>query len=373
MTNMLGIFKVELFGITLSNLLLSFVILFSTFILRKVLVHVIIRKLKAFAGKTDWTWDEELIKSATPPLEGLVLTYGIWLAIKVLPQPVEPVNIKRFVDMTGHLLILLIGAWLLFRLTRVVDIVLRQKAQDPKHWLEFEMVPVIGLSLRILVGITAGIVIAQNMGYSVSGLIASLGLGGAALALASKDTLANLFGSMMIIIDKPFKVGDWIQGADFEGVVEEIGFRSTRIRTFEKTVESIPNNILANIVVANMDRRKDADLNVRRVKMTLGVTYATTADQMEGAVAAIKEILNTDEGVDPRMNRRVFFTDFGASSLDILVYYFSNQADWDYHLQVRERVNLKIMRKLSELGLQVAFPTRSLHIESLPPDWAKRD
>lgn len=367
MEEMSGVLKAELQGISIYQFIISFALLLATLTLRKFLVKVIIGWLEHRAAKTKSEWDNAVIKSIRPPLEVLILAYGIWLAINVLPQPEKPVNIKRFVDMSGHVLILIIGAWLLLRLLKVVDMFLKKKAEDPRHWLEFEMVPLIGTSLRILVAITAGIVIAQNLGYSVSGLVASLGLGGAALALASKDTLSNFFGSMMILIDKPFKVGDWVKSAEFEGVVEEIGFRSTRIRTFEKTVENIPNNVLANMIVVNMDRRKDEGLNVRRVKIIVGVTYATTADQMEAAIAAIKEIIETDEGVDQRMTQHVVFTDFGASSLDIMVYYFANKADWGYYLKTRERVNLKIMRKLKELGLSVAFPTRSIYLESVPP------
>ena len=131
---------------------------------------------------------------------------------------------------------------------------LRQKASDPDHWLDIGVVPLIAVSVKALIIITSGVVVAQNLGYSVSGLVASLGLGGAALALASKDTISNLFGSLMIMIDKPFAVGDWIRNDDFEGTVEEIGFRSTRIRTFAQTVENIPNNVLANVKVENMDR-----------------------------------------------------------------------------------------------------------------------
>ena len=147
----------------------------------------------------------------------LILAYGIWLAIKVLPQPVEPVNIKLFVNVAGQVLILLIAVWLVMRLVNVVDAVVREKAADPKHWLDISLVPMITMTLRILVIIISVIVVAQNLGYSVSGLVASLGLGGAALALASKDTLSNLFGSLMIVVDKPFAVGDWIKGPSFEG------------------------------------------------------------------------------------------------------------------------------------------------------------
>jgi MscS family membrane protein len=360
------IMNYQVAGITAGQLILSFLILFLTLLLRRVVVHIVVKKIEERAAATTNKWDDEVIAAIRPPLNALILTYGIWLAIQTLPQPTEPLNIEAAVDVIGQMLILILISWGVWRLLSVVDEILKSKATDPTHWLEISFVPLIGMALRILVLITSGIVIAQNLGYSVSGLVASLGLGGAALALASKDTVANLFGSVMIVIDKPFTVGDWIKGNGFEGVVEEIGFRSTRIRTFDKTVENIPNNVLANVKVENMDRRKDEGLNVRKVSMTVGVTYSVNAETMERITSQIKEILKADEGVDQRMTQLVRFTDFGASSLDIFLYYFSNSADWDYYLSVRERVNLKIMRLLESLGASIAFPSRSLYIESLP-------
>ncbi|HEB72555.1 MAG TPA: mechanosensitive ion channel family protein [Nitrospirae bacterium] len=358
--------KVSFFGISVYQALLSFLILFLTMTMRRLIIGSFIRMLERYAEKSKTEWDNSVIQAIRPPLEVLILAYGIWLAVKILPQPTEPVDIKHFVNVIGEVLILLLGAWLLLRLVDVADKIIKQKAADPKHWLDISIAPLITASLRILVVITSLIVIAQNLGYSVSGLVASLGLGGAAIALASKDTLSNLFGSMMIMVDKPFKVGDWIKGADFEGVVEEIGFRSTRIRTFGKTVENIPNNMIANVKVENMDRRKDKGYNVRRIKMTVGVSYSATADQMEKAVESLREILKTDPGVDQRMTTLVYFTDFGASSLDIFLYFFSNSAVWAEYLEVRQRVNLKIMKKLEVMGLSIAFPSRSVYIESMP-------
>ncbi|VAX19190.1 Potassium efflux system KefA protein / Small-conductance mechanosensitive channel [hydrothermal vent metagenome] len=358
--------SIKLYGITVKQLCVSFSILLGALIIKRVVVNIVIKTLHKKAEQTKADWDDAFIKAIRPPLELAILLYGVWLAIQVFTLPKKPFNVQQFVETTGHVLILVLGMWFLLRLVDVISILLRKKAHDPEHWLDTSLAPLISTALRILVVITSSIIIAQNMGYSVSGLVASLGLGGAALALASKDTVANLFGSFMILVDKPFTIGDWIKGDGFEGVVEDIGFRSTRIRTFSKTVENIPNNLMANIKVENMDRRKDRGLNVRRIKMTIGVTYTTSADQMEKAVEAIRDILKNDIGVDPRMTTLVSFTNFGESSLDIFIYYFSNRADWIYYLGVRQRVNLKIMRKLEEMGIAVAFPSRSLYIESMP-------
>ncbi len=358
----------QVFGINTYQIIASCVFILMALTLRKIIVKVILGAIEKKAKKTEAQWDEATIKAITPPLEVLIVTYGIWFAIRALPQPTEPVNVEKFVQVTGHTLVLIILAWGLLRLVGVASETLSRKAADPEHWLDLGIVPLINLVMRFLIVIISGIVIAQNLGYSVSGLVASLGLGGAALALASKDTLSNLFGSLMILMDKPFKVGDWIKSDNFEGVVEEVGFRSTRIRTFGKTIENIPNSVMANVKVENMDRRKDKGLNVRRIKMTIGLSYAANSTQLENVLEAIREILRTDEGVDKRMTSLVYFTDFGESALDIFIYYFADSANWAYYLGVRERVNLKIMKKLEEMNLALALPSRSIYIENIQPD-----
>ena len=356
----------DVYGVSLYTAGLAFVVVFVALLLRRLLVRVVVRGLLRLAATTEHTWDEEVVEALRRPLELLVVVYGLWLAAKVLVAPLELPDVVGALDIARRVAFLLAFAWTALRLVGVLDSTLRKRAADPDDPVDQGVVPLISNSLRIVIVMIFGTVVAQNLGYSVSGLLASLGLGGAALALASRDAIANLFGFLMILIDKPFKVGDWIRGGDFEGIVEEIGFRSTRIRTFQKTVENIPNNVMANAYVENLDRRKDAGLNVRRVSMTVGVTYQTTPEQMEKALEALRKVLHDDPGVDRRMTTLVYFTDFGASSLDIFLYYFTNKASWEYYLQVRERVNLSIMRALADLGLEIAFPTRTVHLESIP-------
>jgi len=199
--------------------------------------------------------------------------------------------------------------------------------------------------------------VVQLLGYSVSSLLAGLGIGGLAVALALQDTLSNFFGSIFIFVDRPFRVGDMVRIDDVEGTVEEIGFRSTRIRTWPATLVSIPNKTVAESVVDNWSK-----MPKRRVFQTVGVTYETSADQMERAVAAIRKILEDDAGVDPEF-LVVRFEDFGASSLDIRVAYFTKATDYAGYLETRERVNLAIMRALEQLGLSIAFPTHTVYFE----------
>jgi MscS family membrane protein len=196
----------------------------------------------------------------------------------------------------------------------------------------------------------------QNLGYSISGLLASLGIGGLAVALAAKDTLSNIFGSFMIILDRPFHIGDWVKAGDMEGVVEEVGFRSTKIRTFAKTLITVPNNIIANLAIDNFSRMPN-----RRIKLNVGVTYETSPAQMRRAVSLIREMLTNHPAIQQDFFL-VNFTDFGASSLDIMVYCFTTTTVWGEYLDARENVCLKIMDILEELGLEIAFPSRSVYL-----------
>jgi len=219
-------------------------------------------------------------------------------------------------------------------------------------------VPLIQKAARTFLIIIAVIIVAQNMGYSVSSLLAGLGIGGLAVALAAQETLGNFFGSVSLVADRPFRVGDWIQvGSKVDGDVEEIGLRSTKVRTWSKSLMSIPNKVLANEIIENWSK-----MPKRRVKQYIGVTYNTPADAMHELVEDIKQLLKEDEGVQQDFIL-VNFTDFGESSLQILVYYFTSTTAWLAHMDIRQRINIKIMKAVEARGASMAFPTRSLQFE----------
>ena len=195
------------------------------------------------------------------------------------------------------------------------------------------------------------------MGVKISALVASLGIGGAALAFASKDTIANLFGSISIVADRPFVLGDWVKVGDVEGIVDNVGVRSTRIRTFQKTLVTIPNSVLANESVDNYSK-----MPTRKVVMTVGLTYSTTADQIEAIIADFKDLLNKNSGVE-NGSELVNFVKFNDSSLDIQLIYYTYNTDLAGYLDTMQSVNLSIMRAVEARGLSFAFPSSSIYIE----------
>tara|TARA_B100001057_G_scaffold343880_1_gene344814 strand:+ start:981 stop:2108 length:1128 start_codon:yes stop_codon:yes gene_type:complete len=222
------------------------------------------------------------------------------------------------------------------------------------------LVPVVRKSLRVTVVLFALVSIAQSLSDKpVSALLAGLGLGGLAFALAAQDTIKNLFGSMVIFTDKPFGLGDRINYDGHDGVIEEVGLRSTRLRRLDGHQVTIPNGELANKSIHNIAKRPF----IRRI-FTLGVTYDTTPEKVSRAKEILEDVLKDHEGMDPKgeMLPRVYFSEFSSSSLDFkCMYWYHPAAYWDY-MKFSEWVNLEILRRFNEEGIEFAFPTQTIHL-----------
>jgi len=339
---------------TLGELILALGLILAGFVARAVLNSVISQRLLDLAKRTETKADDMASKALVSPLGLILPVAGIYFALRILLS-VQPewliVSDKGF-----RVVSVLVITWTCFRLVDALTTLLAEIASRTANRLDDHIVPLVRKALKTFLGVLAIILIAQNLGYSVSGLLAGLGIGGLALAMAAKDTLANLFGSIMILIDRPFRVGDWITFKGGDGVVEEIGLRSTRIRTFAKTVVSIPNQALANATVENHSL-----MPKRRIKFTLGLTYGSTVTQVKTLVERIENYLQNNPDIDQEF-MLVKFTEFNASSLDLFIYCFTVTTDWTQHLSVRQDVNLKMMSLVEELGLSIAFPTRTVHL-----------
>jgi len=280
----------------------------------------------------------------------------------LLQLPVTPVDLQKIAAAGLQLLVTVAIAWFLFNMVALLESYLQQWVEKTESVLDDHLLPFVRKSLRAFIVFLAVIMTIQNLGYSISGLLASLGIGGLAVALAAKDTLSNIFGSLMLILDRPFHIGDWVKAGGMEGVVEEVGFRSTKIRTFAKTLITVPNSSLANMEIDNFSR-----MPKRRIKLSIGVTYETKPAQMRQAVEAIRSLLRQHPAIDQDFFL-VNFTDFGASSLDIMVYCFTSTTVWGEYLDAREDLCLKIMTALEGLGLEIAFPSRTIYLHSKQED-----
>lgn len=209
--------------------------------------------------------------------------------------------------------------------------------------------------LLVMIGFVA---IAKEWNYDISAFIASLSIGSLAIAFAAKDALANVFGSLIIIIDKPFKVGDWVQANGIEGTVEKVSFRSTCIRTFPQELVYVPNSLLSNTPITNFTKRYK-----RRIDFTLGVTYSTTKEQMEALLLSIRSYLANN----PQLHHddiRVHFIGYGASSLDIRVICYAATGDHMTYLGILNDINLALLDIIKANGVSCAFPSTSVYFEN---------
>jgi len=361
MTAVPEILNQNIFDVSIEKLIMFFVIILLTFIIRSISLFVIDKKITALVKKTETELDDLVINAVRNPLGYLILLHGFYLAILSLDLP-EKIGLVEIKDIVHSIYILAISFILLYFIFKIIDIIafyLHREAGKTKSTLDDQIVPLIVKSLRILV-VTLGILfILQNFGYNVTSLIAGLGLGGLAFALAAQNTVSNFFGSITIFSDKPFQLGDWISVGDMEGTVEDVGFRTTRVRRFDQALVTVPNSQFINTGIINYSAMKK-----RRINFDLGITYGTPVGKIKEAVAGIKKIIEEDEKFDHSFYM-VRFTEFGAYSLNIFIYCFTKTSDWAESLAVREEFNLKIMQMLEELDVEIAFPSQTIYLNEI--------
>lgn len=253
------------------------------------------------------------------------------------------------------------GIWAGYRLIDLVAGFFASLASETESKLDDLLVPMIRRALKVVLVAFGLVFIAQNLNVNVTSLLTGLGLGGLAVALAAKDTLENVFGSVTVLADRPFQIGDWVVMDDgIEGTVVDVGFRSTRIRTFYDSVITVPNSRLIAASVDNLGCRR-----YRRIKTHLGVEYSTPPDKIEAFCEAIRELIRTHP-YTRKDYYNVYFHEYGDSSLKILVYLFVETPDWSTELRERHRIFVDILRIAERLGVGFAFPTQTLHLASVP-------
>lgn len=249
--------------------------------------------------------------------------------------------------------------WASYAAVGVIGTFLKEKAEGTESTLDDQLVPFVEKSLKLVIVLLGILLVLQNMGVNVFSLLAGLGLGGLAFALAAKDTAANLFGSIMILVDRPFKIGDWIKvDGDIEGTVEEIGFRSTRLRTFYNSLITVPNAHMANVQIDNMGVRQ-----YRRTFNTLDITYDTPIQKIQRFIDGIGKII-IENPISRKDYFHVYFSGYGESSLKIMVYFFLITNDWSEELKERQNIYFQIYELAEELEVEFAYPTQTLFLES---------
>lgn len=342
-------------NVSLGRLAVSIGVLMASLLLRQMFSKYSVRFLTSLAAKTETTLDDHLLHVILPPGRLLIAIAGVWASIALLRLPEDA---QLLVSRLVRSLVAGVVIWALYRAADPVADVLEKTAHRTKSDVDDLIVQFIRKSIKVAVVSLGSVVIVQEWGYDVAGLLAGLGLGGLALALAAQDTAANLFGGITIMLDRPFAIGDWIYTPHVEGTVEEIGFRSTRVRTFAQALVTVPNRTMASDPITNWTR-----MGKRRITYRLGVTHSTGPDQLDECCSRIREMLSSHEGVHPQ-TIFVYFESFGESALEIFIYFFTKTTMWNEFLEVQHDANLRIMRILEEMGIQIALPSRSIYMQN---------
>ena len=320
------------------------------------LFRVFFRKISyKIVKKTSNIYDDEILESIKRPVDFLFIVLGISIAKSVLFLSED---INTFLDQSIRSAFIIILFWAFIKVLNHLATHIHKITNRFGDKISIEVANFIVKSIRLFIIIIGAIAVLQEWGFNVSGFLASLGLVGMAFALAAKDTAANLFGSLVIFTDKPFRVGDWIKTPDVEGTIETIGIRSTKVRTFAQALVTVPNASLANSAILNWSR-----MGKRRVKMNLGLTYDTKGIVVEQIIKDIKTMLENNTEID-QGTIHVYFSAFADSSLNIFCYYFTKTTHWGEFMKVREDTYLEIMKIVEQNGSSFAFPTQTLHIEN---------
>ena len=332
--------------------------------------RVFISRLAKFAERSPVLWDDALVYAGSGPVSLLIWWQGVVMAARLASPHTQVVALSP--ELLAHaqqLGLVLAMTWFAFRLVTGFERAFLTLRERGKERIDLTTVQVIGRVVRIAVVLTGALTILSILDVPISGFLAAGGVGGIAVGLAARDLLANFFGGLMVFMDRPFSVGDWIRSPDrsIEGVVQKIGWRVTEIRKFDRRPMYVPNATFTTLTVENPSR-----MTHRRIFEHIGVRYDDQA-LVRDLVDAIRSMIQAHPDIATDQIIMVHFDRFGPSSLDIMVYCFTRTTDWATYHGVREDVLLKIADIITEHGAEVAFPTRTLHVPSLSANTPSSD
>ena len=341
--------------IPLANLIAAILVFLLFLGLRRFFTYIFIGSMHKLAHLTNNYYDDKIISALKGPIRFAFIIVGMHLFFLLIFKE------THFIKNLLNTLIVYDIFWAIISLTEALRGVFHHATEKFNPDLAKEMGNFIIKIVKFFIGAIGLGAMLQVWGINVTALVASLGLGGLAFALAAKDTASNMFGSFALLADKSIRIGEWIKVGGVEGTVEDIGMRTTKIRSFEKSLITVPNQIVSNSPIENFSRR-----GVRRIKMRIGVTYGTTADQMNAIVEEIRDMLHNHEKISQKDTLLVNFESFGDSALNIFIYTFTNTANWERYLNIREDIHLKIMKIVEDNGSGFAFPSQSIYVEQMP-------
>ena len=338
------------YGNTLQTWLIALVIIVLSVMLGKVIYWIFSKFVRLFTARTKTRLDDIIVDMIEEPAVFLVIVMGIWFALRSL---VLPEMLTTIVANAYQVIIALLVGWML---SRLFDALYREYmvplAEKTENDLDDQLMPIISKGVKMIIWAMAIIIGLNNAGYDVAALIAGLGIGGLALAMAAKDTVSNVFGGFTIFTDQPFHMNDRIKVAGYDGTVTEIGVRSTRLKTLEGRIVTIPNAKFADAPVENISWEPS-----RKVKLDLGLTYETTPQQMQQAMDMLQAINDANEHTENDVT--IAFNAFGDFAMNIMFIYYIKKGESIAGTQ--SEINMAILTQFNEAGLEFAFPTQTLY------------
>ena len=339
----------EFYGNSILNWVIAVGILILSFVVVKMLYWIFSNVIRRLTSKTKTNLDDVLIDKLEKPLTYLVLILGYWISIHYLVFKEE---VELALENVAYFLLVIDVTAILSRIVdALITEIIMPISEKSDSSFDNQLIPVIQKGVRSIIWILGIIIGLDNIGFDITAMIAGLGIGGLALALAAQDSVKNIFAGIMIFLDKPFRIKDRIQVDGFDGIVEEVGLRSTRLRTLEGRIVTIPNSRFTDNSVTNVTSQPTL-----KVKLNLGLIYDTDEVQMQKAIDILEDIVKNQEAITD--DYAAGFNGFGDFSLNILfIYYVKPDSHW---LDTQTLVNKEILRRFNKEGLEFAFPTQTI-------------
>ena len=349
-----------LWGVSVGSLILSGLLLLLGILAYSFVRRVLGGLLKRFNKSGDVDVIDDVNRLLTKPLS-LLINVVLWNGvIGMLALPEAPLNVHSWLSIAGAVVVLLVAVYCAFHVVDVFAGIARRAAEKTETRLDDQLIAPVSNTLKVILVLVAMAAILGQFGYSATGLVASLSIGGLALAFAAKDTLANVFGSLVIFSERPFQIGDVIDVGGVNGVVEEVGVRSTHIRKFDKTVSILPNQTFTNAEICNLSKR-----DARRIRFEVTFTHEVTTLQLEQFLNSVRDSLDqrTDLHADQSLVR---LTNMNTNGLVVLVLAFTKSPGYDEYMLSQEEILLGVRKLAEEQGLPI-MPAKEIHLSGQPP------
>ena len=333
------------------EILISLAFILGAIVLGRLVRWFAEKILPKLTAKTETQLDDVLVEVLKAPMLFALTLVGFWIGIKRLSMPA---NVMEMIADAYKFLLVISATWFISRaVSTFINVVLKEKVNDESSRMDEHALSLIKKVSSFVIWSIGVITALNNAGVDVGALIAGLGIGGVAIALAAQDTAKNIFAGMMILFDRPFKIGELITIDGTTGYVEDMGIRSTKLRTYSGQLVVIPNYKTADSNLTNITREPS-----RRIELNVGLTYSTTPDQMRQAMDILRKLPSSVAGIEDKV--KVYFTSFGDFSLNITCWYYIKK-DSDL-FETQSAVNLHVLDEFNAHGLDFAFPTQTLYV-----------